>query len=74
MLMVSDETHVRTIADSVRPSAENRDTMARSDRMVASGVIGRVGVNVVDMGGLRVGVKWKRRATKQGADLQIGPA
>src|SRR2546423_744394 len=36
MLMVSDETHDRTAADSVRPSAENSDTMARSDRMVAS--------------------------------------
>jgi len=52
MLMVSDETHDRTIADRVRPSAENRDTMARSDRIVASGVIERVWVRVVDMGNL----------------------
>src|SRR5437588_177954 len=69
MPMVSDETHDRTIADSVRPSAENSDTTARSDRMVASGVSGRVCVRVVDMGDLLSLGEWKRRATKWGADL-----
>jgi hypothetical protein len=44
MLMVSDETHDRTTADSIRPGSENRHTTARSGRMVARGVIGRVWV------------------------------
>lgn len=48
MLMVSDETHDRTTADSVMPSAENRHTTVRFE-MVARGVIGRVWARVVDM-------------------------
>ena len=42
MLIVSDETHDMTTADSVRPSSENTHTTARSGEMVATGVIGRV--------------------------------
>jgi hypothetical protein len=50
MLIVSDETHDRTTADSVRPSSENRHTAARSGQMVARGVVGRVWARVMDIG------------------------
>jgi hypothetical protein len=50
MLMVSDETHDMTTADSVRPSAENRHTTARSGQIVARGVIGRARAVAVDIG------------------------
>src|SRR5438552_2237752 len=40
MLIVSDETHDMTTADSVRPSSENTHTTVRSGEMVATGVIG----------------------------------
>ena len=50
MLNVSDETHERTTADSVRPSSENRHATARFGRMVARGAVRRVRVRVVDMG------------------------
>jgi hypothetical protein len=43
MLIVSDETHDRTTADSVRPSSENRHTTARSSQMAGESRIGRVG-------------------------------
>jgi len=48
MPMVSEETHDRTTADSVMPSAENRHTTVRFERL-AGGVIGRVWARVVDM-------------------------
>jgi hypothetical protein len=54
MLNVSDETHERTTADSVRPSSENRHATARFGRMVARDVIGRVWVRVVGISYLRV--------------------
>ena len=49
-LDVSGEIHDRTIADSAKPSSENRHTTARSGGMVARGVIGRVWARVVDIG------------------------
>jgi hypothetical protein len=52
MLIVSNETHDRTTADRIRPIAENRHTTARSDQMVARGVIGRVWTRVVDISDL----------------------
>jgi hypothetical protein len=66
MLIVSDETHDRTTADSVRPSSENRHTTARSDQMVARGVIGRVWARVMDIGYLSA--IWRRCANAQSAD------
>ena len=42
MLNVSDETHERTTADSVRPSSDNRHATARFGRMVARGAVRRV--------------------------------
>jgi hypothetical protein len=50
ILIVSDETHDRTTADSVRPSIENRQRAMRSGQMVARGVIGRAGARVMDIG------------------------
>jgi hypothetical protein len=50
ILAVSGETYERTVADSVRPSAESRHTMGRSDWLVARDGIGRVWVKIVDMG------------------------
>jgi hypothetical protein len=50
--MVSEETHDRTIADSIRPSAENRYTTVRSGQVVARGVIGPGWVRVVDISDL----------------------
>jgi len=50
ILIVSDETRDRTIADSVRPSSDNRHTTVRSGQMVATGVIGRAGARAVDIG------------------------
>jgi len=41
MLIVSFETYDRTAAVSVRPSSENRHTVAKSDEM-AERVVGRV--------------------------------
>jgi len=52
-LDVSGEIHDRTIADSAKPSSENRHTTARSGRMVAGGAIGRFQVKVRDIGYLR---------------------
>jgi len=49
ILIVSDETLDRTIADSVRPSSENRHTTVRSGQMVATGVIGRAESRAVDI-------------------------
>ena len=50
MLIVSDETHDRTTADSVRPSSENRHTAVRSGQIVGEGLIGRAWARVVDIG------------------------
>jgi hypothetical protein len=50
ILIVSDEAHDRTTADSVKPSSENRHTTMRSGQMVARGVIGRGRARVVDIG------------------------
>ncbi len=47
MLIVSDETHDMTTADSVRPSSENTHTTVRSGEMVATGVIGTAWVRGV---------------------------
>jgi hypothetical protein len=55
MLIVSDERHDRTAAESVRPSSENKHTTARSGEMVES-VIGRVCTRVVDIGASLDGV------------------
>jgi hypothetical protein len=41
MLVVSDETHDRTTADSIRPSSENRHTTVRSGQMGGESLIGR---------------------------------
>jgi hypothetical protein len=49
MLIVSDETHDRTAAESVRPSSENRHKPARSGEMLES-VVARVRSRVVDIG------------------------
>jgi hypothetical protein len=49
MLIVSDETHDKTAAESVKPSSENRHTAARFGEMVDS-VIGRVCTRVLDIG------------------------
>jgi hypothetical protein len=54
ILIVSDETHEATTADSVRPNSENRHTTVRSGRMATRGVIGRVRGREVDIGYLRV--------------------
>jgi len=54
MLIVSDETHDMTTADSVRPSSENTHTTVRSGEMVATGVIGRVpGADICSAANLR---------------------
>jgi hypothetical protein len=52
MLDVSDETHNRTPADSIRPSSETRHATARFGRMGARGVVRRVWLRVVDIGHL----------------------
>ena len=49
MPIVSDKTHDRTAAVSVRPSNENRQTTARSGETVES-VVGRACTRVVDIG------------------------
>jgi hypothetical protein len=49
MLIVSEETHDRTTADSVRPASENRHTTVRPGRMVARGMMGRVWARGVDI-------------------------
>ena len=69
MLFVSNETHDRTTADSVRPSAENKHTTVRSDHIVVGGVIERVWTRVVDIADLAMGVTWRRRASVQNADI-----
>jgi hypothetical protein len=48
MLIVSDETHDRTIAESVRPSSETTQTTARSGEIVES-VAGRACTKVPDI-------------------------
>ena len=63
VLMFSEERHERTIADNIRPSSENRPTMARSVRTVARDVSGRVRVRVVDIRDL-----WVSRAAEFTAD------
>jgi hypothetical protein len=50
MLIVSDETHDRTTADSIRPNSENRHTTAKSSQMGGESLIGRVWARVVDTG------------------------
>jgi hypothetical protein len=50
MLIVSDETHDRTTADSVRPSSGSRHTTVRSGRMGGEVLIGRVWARVMDIG------------------------
>ncbi len=47
MLMVSEDAHDMTIADSDRPSSENRHTTAKSVRTVTRDLSGRVRVRVV---------------------------
>jgi hypothetical protein len=49
MLIVSDEMYDRRAAESVRPSSENRHTLARSGEMVES-VVGRAWTRVADIG------------------------
>ena len=49
MLIVSFEMYDRTATVSVRPSSENRHTVAKSDDMAES-VVGRVWGSVVDIG------------------------
>ena len=50
MMPISDETHDRTAADSVRPSSDSRHTTVRSDQMGGEVLIGRVWARVVDIG------------------------
>ena len=77
MLIVSDETHDMTTADSVRPSSENTHTTVRSGEMVATGVIGRawargvigrVLARVLDISYLCVSLIWRRCANVLSAD------
>ena len=49
ILIVSFETYDRTAAVSVRPSSENRHTIAKSGEM-AERVVGRVWASVVGIG------------------------
>jgi hypothetical protein len=47
-LIVSDETYDKTDAESVRPTSENRQTTARSGKIVES-IVGRAWTKVMDI-------------------------
>jgi hypothetical protein len=49
MLIVSDETHGRTTADSVRPSNENKHKRIRSAQMGGEVLIERVSARVMNI-------------------------